>query len=85
MNKLNYIKYSRKGVTYYVSEDVVSRIKEFEHIECMSHLRLLQFADFAVESNNIIKSRYEVEDLLEAAVNVRDPDGRFLTFDIKSN
>lgn len=73
MDKANYIKYCRDGIAYYIREDIVPNIMRIERIEWQAQLHLLQYADFAVDTreNKIIKCRYMIEDLIEAAVNAR--------------
>ena len=73
MDKPTYIKYSRDGIVYYIREDIVPNIMRLERIESASNLHLMQYSDYVVNSNEnkIIKCRYMLEDLIDAAVTAR--------------
>lgn len=73
MDKTAYIKYSRDGIVYYIREDIVPNIMRLERIESASNIHLMQYSDYVVNSNEnkIIKCRYMLEDLIDAAVTAR--------------
>ena len=73
MNKPDYVKYCRDGIVYYIREDIVPNIMRLERIESASNLHLMQYSDYVVDSNEnkIVKWRYMLEDLIDAAVTAR--------------
>ncbi len=73
MDKTAYIKYSRDGIVYYIREDIVPNVTRLERIESVGNFHLMQYSDYVVNSNEnkIVKCRYMLEDLIDAAVTAR--------------
>lgn len=73
MNKPDYVKYCRDGIAYYIREDVVPNIMRIERIESIGNMQLMQYSDFVVNTltNELVKCRYVMEDLIDMAFEVR--------------
>ena len=72
MFKENYVKYAVEDMIYYIREELWSSIDN-NGGEAARLLRLMQFSDFAINSrtNELIKCRYMLDDLLDHSLSVR--------------
>jgi len=57
-------KVEMNGTRYFI-RDVVAEAYE---VEDQSELRLLQLSDFAIKGNEVIKCRYDIEDVIKVFV-----------------